>query len=200
MDVRPEDSISNVDSRESSTMSRRSRSSNRSSASTKARCRKESDSRSRGCRFRATLCDTKRGIASSTKEKTIRTSNFYSIAKVEAEERAYALAEEQNQFYVLDETHESVNLANTRNLTNPEAISEQNLYVTQTEVANTNESNQMQVAPVDQQQLIPTQHVQRPTPKSENLNPAAPDWNRAQYSTNRENKHLLGRVLESQEY
>ena len=74
------------------------------------------------------------------------------------------------------------------------------MNVTQTEVANANESSQMRLAPVDQQQLIPTQHVQRPTPRSENLNPAAPDWNHAQFSTTRENNHILGRVLESQEY
>ena len=52
-----------------------------------------------------------------------------SIAKTENEERAYAIAEveEQNQFHVLDETHESVNLETTSNFPNLVAISEQKL-------------------------------------------------------------------------
>jgi Tfp pilus assembly protein PilE len=141
MDVRPEDSISNVDSREGSIILRRSRTSSRSSirssASAKARAsvRKailEAEAAALE-RFYA-IQEEELGLQQRKKLLELQTS----IAEAEAEERAYALAEEQNQLYVLDETHESVNLANTRNLTNPETISEQNLNVTQSEVANTN--------------------------------------------------------------
>ena len=45
----------------------------------------------------------------------------------EAKEGAYAIAEveEQNQFHILDKTHESVNLETTSNFLNLKAISEQ---------------------------------------------------------------------------
>ena len=205
MDVRPEDSISIADSRASSTSSRRSRtsslSSTRSSASAKARAA------ARKATLEAEAAALERLYAIQEEELRLRQRKKQlelqtSIAKAAAEERAYAIAdaEEQNQFYVLDETHEGVNLETTFNLPNLEAISERNLNVTQTEVADAHKSNQMQLAPVGLEEPSNlSQHVQPLTPRSENPIPTTPECNYVQFPNTQDNNQILGRVLESQE-
>ena len=205
MDIRPEDSISNVDSRAGSINSRRSRTSSRSSirssASAKARAA------ARKATLEAEAAALERLYAIQEEELRLRQRKKQlelqtSIAKAEAEERAYAIAEaeEQNQFHILDETHESVNLETTSNFPNLEAISEQKLDFTQNEMANAHESNQTQLAPMGLEQPSDrSQHVQPSTPRSKNLNQSAPEWNCAQFSNVQDNNQILGRVLESQE-
>lgn len=105
--------------------------------------------------------------------------------------------------YVIDETRESVNLKTTSDLPSLEAISEQNLDATQTEVTNALESNRMQFAPFGLEQppmsSNHSHHVQPLTPRSENPNRTVPQWNYAQFSNVQNNNQVLNRVLESQE-
>ena len=205
MDVAPEDSISVVDSRAGSTSSRRSRTSSlisiRSSASAKVRAA------ARKATLEAEAAALERLYAIQKEELRLRQRKKQlelqtSIGKAAAEERAYAIAEteEQNQFYVLDETHEGVNLETTFNLPNLELISERNLNVTQTELANAHESNEMQLAPVGlEEPSTPSQHVQPMTPRSEIPIRTTPEYNYGQFPNTQNNNHILGRVLESQE-
>jgi len=203
MDIRPEDSISIVDSQAGSTSSRRSQTSSlrsiRSSASTKApaAARKVTlEAEAAALEWLYAIQEEELRFRQQKKQLELQTS----IANTAAEERAYAIAEaeEQNQFCVLDETHEGVNLETTFNLPNLEAISERN--VTQTEVANAHESNQMQLAPVGMEEPSdPSQHVQPLTPRWENPIRITPECNYARFPITQNNNQILGRVLESQE-
>ena len=81
MDIRPEDSISKVDSRAGSINSRRSRTSSRSSirssASAKARAAaRKATLEAEAAALERLYGDTRGRITPSTTEKTIRTSNF----------------------------------------------------------------------------------------------------------------------------
>ena len=181
MDIRPENSISNVDSRAGSINSRRSRSSSRSSIRSSASAKAHAAARK--ATLEAEDAALERLYAIQEEELCLRQRKKQlelqtSIAKAEVEERGYAIAEaeEQNQFHILDETHESVNLETTSNFPNLEAISEQKLDFTQNEMANTHELNQTQLAPMGLEQPSDrSQHVQPSTPRSKNLNRTAPE-------------------------
>ena len=204
MDIRPEDSISNVDARAGSINSRRSRSSSQSSIRSSESAKARAAARKATLEAEATALERLYAIQEELhlRQRKKRLELQTSIAKAEAEERAYAIAEaeEQNQIHILDETHESVNLETTSNFPNLEAISDQKLDSTQNEMANTHESNQTQLAAMGLEQPSDrSQHVQPSTPRSKNLNRTPPEWNYAQFSNVQDNNQILGRVLESQE-
>ena len=114
------------------------------------------------------------------------------IAKAEAEERAYAEAEQQNEFHVVGETYE-----HTHNLPNPGAISGQNLNDTQnTTVATATKVDRTQLVPASSQN--PSHQVETPTSRPETSNANTPELNYAQFSAARSDNQVLDRVLVSQ--
>jgi hypothetical protein len=201
MEIRPEDSISNVDSREGSINSRRSRTSSRSSVRSSASAKARATARKAILEAEAAALERLYVIQEEELRLQQRKKHLElqtNIAKAEAEERAYAIAEaeENKTLYVLDETHET-RRENVNGVSTPAAASE--LNVTRTSLTNLDRVNEALQNPENpEQSLNPFPLIQTPRCGEENLNPTVPERNYAQFSAARDNQ-ILGRVLDSQE-
>ncbi len=185
MEIRPEDSISNVDSREGSINSRRSRTSSRSSVRSSASAKARATARKAILEAEAAALERLYVIQEEELRLQQRKKHLdlqTNIAKAEAEERVYAIAEaeENKTLYVLDETHET-RRENVNEVSTPAAVNEV-----------------LQNPENPEQSLTPFSLIQTPRYGEENLNPTVPERNYAQFSAARDNQ-ILGRVLDSQE-
>ena len=201
MDIRPEDSISNVDSQRS-VNSRSSRASSRSSASAKARAA------ARKAILEAEAAALERLQAIEAEELRLQQRKKHLelqtlIAKANAEEQAYAGAEEQNQFYVLDETpKDDVTSRDTPELSSFKEIPGPILNVQQTELANVSKQDHEQVGTANSQQFPNhTAHVQFPSSFDTQVNVTERNLERNynQFSPIRSDNHVIENVLHAQE-
>ncbi len=185
MEIRPEDSISNVDSREGSINSRRSRTSSRSSVRSSASAKARATARKAILEAEAAALERLYVIQEEELRLQQRKKHLElqtNIAKAEAEERAYAIAEaeENKTLYVLDETHET-RRKNVNEVSTPVAVNES---ATKPRKSGT-VFNSFLADP-------------NTTFWGGKLNPTVPERNYAQFSAARDNQ-ILGRVLDSQE-